>query len=218
MYRGSDPSIFSHMTKGVLSYLLFSHVTKLITCRTDVMHLPLVLDIKEAVDYFKNHNNLNDAQISYLVGFLAREGKSNREIRTLLGIPKVYTVTHYKRAGTLLSDDELNLWSKNSGRITLGHVRMVANMPRTEREVLLRGLLAKKKSVLELGRLAKGHRSEVDVDIKLFSIRMSESIGRPVDITFDKQTKKGKLVLGFFSLDDLEALTTLLGFAGLKED
>lgn len=180
-------------------------------------NLPFVTDWKEAVSYFHKSDDLNDAQKSYIIGFLAKEGKSNAEIRQLLGIQKVYTVTHYKRAGTLLSEEELQLWSRNPIRITLGHIRAVTSLPRAKREALLRGILTSRKSVQELVLIAKGKEPGLDVDIKRFAIEMGESIGRNVAISFDKVKGRGSLTLDFYSLDDLDDLSSKLGYVAQKD-
>jgi ParB family chromosome partitioning protein len=179
----------------------------------DVMRiLPLVLDTQEAVSFYHAHGGLNDAQIAYLVGFLSKEGHSNKKIRHFLGITKVYTVTHLKRAGTLLSEAELQLWCDNPERITLGHVRAVAKLPPKEREGLLRDLLAKRRSVHDFELLAKGKSPVPDVDTKRYSSRMSEVLGYPVEIIFNQYTKRGRLILDFYTVDDLEDMARKLGY------
>jgi ParB family chromosome partitioning protein len=85
-------------------------------------------------------------------------------------------------------------------------------MPEKEREKLLRGLLAKKKSVHEFELISQGKESSTDADIKRYSIRMGEVIGRPVEVSFHGSKKKGRLVLDFFSLDDLDDLAKALGY------
>lgn len=180
-------------------------------------NLPFVIDWKEAFSHFHKDIDLNDAQKSYLIGFLAKKGKSNAEIRSLLGIRKVYTVTHYKRAGTLLSEEELQLWNRNPTRITLGHVRAVTSLPRAKREALLRGLLTSKKSVQELVLIAKGKENGLGVDIKRFATEMGESIGRNVEISYDRIKRRGSLTLDFYSLDDLDDLSSKLGYTAQKE-
>lgn len=103
-------------------------------------NLPLLLDAREAIDYYHQHPGMTDAEKAYVVAFLSGEGRSNSQIREDLGIEKVYTVTHLKRAGTL-SEEELTLWLRNPRKITLGHVRAVAKLPFSKREKLLRDLL-----------------------------------------------------------------------------
>lgn len=174
--------------------------------------LPFVVDEKEAIAFYLNHPNLNDAQKAFLIGFLSREGFTNKRIREALGINKVYTVTHYKRVGTSLTENELILCSKNPGRITLGHMRAIAKLPAPQREKMLRGLLATKKSVHEFELMAQGKQLNNDVDIKRFTTRMSEVIGRPVDISFNHTKGKGKLVLDFYSIEDLDNLSSRLGY------
>ncbi|WP_423839452.1 hypothetical protein [Vibrio cholerae] len=61
-------------------------------------NLPLLLDAREAIDYYHQHPGMTDAEKAYVVAFLSGEGRSNSQIREDLGIEKVYTVTHLKRA------------------------------------------------------------------------------------------------------------------------
>lgn len=72
-------------------------------------NLPYLIDADEAIEYYKSKSDLTDAEKAYVVAILSQEGYSNKSIRQSLGIEKVYTVTHLKRAGASLSESELNL-------------------------------------------------------------------------------------------------------------
>lgn len=169
-------------------------------------NLPLILDAEEAVEYFRANDVDNDALLSYIVGILSKDGYSNQAIRETLHIPKVYTVTHLKRAGISLSKEDLSLWFKNPQRITLGHVRAIAKLPSSRRNQLLRDLLAKRLSVRELEALAKGKTVQSDADIRSFERTMEDTLGREVNLKFNNATKCGTVSLGFYGLDDLESI------------
>lgn len=174
--------------------------------------LPLLLDAQEAVEHYRQRcADMTDAERAYVVAFLSREGYTNRQIRESLGIAKVYTVTHLKRAG-MLSEDELLLWKGNPERITLGHVRAVAALPRPRREEFLRGLLHTRVSVHRLEAIAQGRDAEGSPDIRRFETRMSDATGRPIKLRYDQASRTGSLTLGFASLDDLDDVCRALGF------
>lgn len=174
--------------------------------------LPLILDTDEAIDYFHQHPDCTDAIKSYIVAFLYGEGFQNAGIRTALNIDKVYLVTHLKRAGTLLSETELELWHNNSKAITLGHVRAIARLPRTERETLLRGLLTSRTPVSKFESLGKGEDSKKDVNIKRYEELMQNVTGRITKIRFNNAKQSGSITLDFFSLDALDDISKALGF------
>lgn len=178
--------------------------------------LPLLIDADEAAEYMKNHR-CDDATKAYAIGVMSKDGYSNKKIREATGIDTVYTVTHYKRAGTKLSEDEIRLWHKNPKRITLGHVRVVARLPRFEREKLLRDLISKEIdgkpiSVSTLKEIAKGKVPTKDSDIKSLENAMEEVLGRQLNIQFNKEKKTGSIKLSFFTLDDLERICNSLGY------
>lgn len=174
--------------------------------------LPLLIDAEEAEHFYKSHPDNTDAAKAYAIGVMSNDGYSNTEIREALEIDKVYTVTHFKRAGTLLSIDELDLWHKNPGRITLGHVRAIAKLKREKREALLRDLLSKKHSVAEYEAIGRGQEKSKDADIKRFEQLMSEALGRDIKIQYNKAKQYGRITLGFFTLNDLDEIAEKLGF------
>ncbi|HTF96529.1 MAG TPA: transcriptional regulator [Cellvibrio sp.] len=173
--------------------------------------LPFLTDCKEALEFFRKTINLNDPQLAYIIAFLSREGWTNRDIRHELGIAKVYTLTHYKRVGLALSDQEFSLWDKNPDRITLGHLRVLCHLKPAAREPILRQLLAHKSSVAKLQARVAGQAQHLDADIKRYEGRMEDSLGRGVKIQFDAKRQNGKLILDFYGIDDLDVLANTLG-------
>ncbi len=174
--------------------------------------LPILLDDQEAIRYYHETARISDAEKAYVIRILSQEGYQNKRIRDVLTIAKVYTVTHLKRVGTVLSEDELELWLNNPQKITLGHVRAVAKLPQPKRETLLRELLAKKISVHECEVIAKGQSEEKDVDVKRYAQDMEDQLGRPVSIRYNPAKCSGSLTLQFFGLDDLDDVSGLLGY------
>lgn len=175
-------------------------------------NLPYLIDADEAIEYYKGKSDLTDAEKAYVVAILSQEGYSNKSIRQSLGIDKVYTVTHLKRAGTSLSESELNLWHKNPTRITLGHVRAIAKFPASKREDLLRNLLTKRIPVHKFESLAQGKDEDRDTDIKRYELIMGEVLGRQIKIRFNQAKRSGSLTLDFYDLDDLDHISRCLGF------
>ena len=174
--------------------------------------LPILFDSKDALDYLANTPHVGDPQRAYVIAFLSREGWTNRQIRKQLGIDKVYTLTHFKRVGLSLSEAEFSLWGKNPTRITLGHLRAVCHLNPLVREPLLRIVLAQNLSVAKLLQRLKDQTQSTNADIKRYETQMEESLGRGVKIQFNASRQSGKLTLDFFGLDDLDHLSTTLGF------
>jgi len=189
-------------------------------------NLPFFLDTEEAIDHYKNHHDCTDAVKSYIVGLLHTDGFKNSDIRAALEINKVYLVTHLKRAGTSLSETELTLWHNNPRAITLGHVRAIAKLPRSEREELLRSLLTGRqkgdnnKSVSKYeslaNSLAKGESVEKDANIKKYEELMQATIGKVVRIKYNQAKQSGSITVDFFSLDSLDDISKSLGFDASK--
>ena len=175
-------------------------------------YLPLFMDANEALDHHMKASSLTDAERALVVGTLSKAGYTNQKIRAVLNIPHVYTVTHLARVGKSLSIDELNLWYKNPKRITLGHLRAIAKMPRPQREALMRELLTRKIAVHKFEALARDGVESVDVDIRRYEELMGDAIGRNVKISFDQAKRSGSICLGFFGLDDLDNISEMLGF------
>lgn len=174
--------------------------------------LPLLIESRDALDFLQKTPNINDPQRAYVIAFLSRQGWSNRQIRSHLGIEKVYTLTHFKRVGLVLNDSEFGLWAKNPERITLGHLRTLCHLQSSAREPLLRMLLVQRVSVAKLQVKINAREHYSNADIKYYETNMENTLGRGVKIQFNANRQNGKLTLDFFGLDDLDHLATALGF------
>jgi len=174
---------------------------------------PLLLDADDAINHHLSNENRTDAELAYIVATLSKDGYQNKKIREVLGIEKVYTVTHLKRSGMNLTEEELTLWHKNPNRITLGHVRAIALLPQRQRENLLRELLSKRIPVHKYEAIAHGKDEPTeDSDIQRYQQLMSDVLGRSVGIKYNAAKKSGTLTLTFYSLDDLDETSKKLGF------
>ena len=121
--------------------------------------LPLLLDADEAIQYFRNSDSLSDAVKATVVAAMHNDGYSNKQIRDSLNIKEVYTITHLKRVGTSLSQNELSLWHRNPTKITLGHVKAITKLAGPLREALLRKLLSTKMSVRQFEKIGQEKES-----------------------------------------------------------
>ncbi|EIF42843.1 hypothetical protein DOK_11701 [gamma proteobacterium BDW918] len=175
--------------------------------------LPDLSSIEEALDYWADERALGDPVAAYVAGYLKDQGMSNKESRTRMGIDKTYKMTHLRRVGCRLSRTCLEVWLNNSGRIGLGHARAISSLPLDEREGALRDLLVNSKmGVRDLEALAQGRKPEEDVDILRLETNMSEAVGFPVKVRWDKSTRRGSLTLQLYSLDDLDEVGRRLGY------
>lgn len=174
--------------------------------------LPLLIDAGEAIEFARSNRITTDAMMALIVATISRDGYSNSEIRAALDIGPVYRVTHLKRVGLALSEDEMELWHQNPSRITFGHVRAIWKFPREDREKMLRDLLLVQTPVSEFERIARGEVEDVDCDVNRYATLMGEVLGRGVRIKYDKSKKVGSITLDFFTLDDLEDLSMKLGY------
>lgn len=188
--------------------------------------LPILLDSKEAIDYYQMHPGCTDAVKAYIVAFLHNEDFTNPDIRFALGL-KVYQVTHLKRVGTSLTETELELWNTYPKRITLGHVKAITKLPYSRRIELLESLKDgkpnKKKgeigsmSVTAFEALARGEAGS-KADIKKYEETMQEVTGRVTKIKYNATKQSGSITLDFFSLDSLDDISKALGFDASKHE
>lgn len=182
--------------------------------------LPLLLDADEAIEHLKEHN-CNDAVKAYAIGIMSKDGLSNKQIRRELGIQKVYTATHYIRAGTKLSEDELRFWNENIQKveartakvhpITLGHVRVLAKYNRQIREDFLSQIEkdlvdGKPISIPSLVTLLAKKNPSAKSDIKVLEEDIGVYLGREVFINYSKSKGTGSLRIKYYSPEDLEVL------------
>lgn len=187
--------------------------------------LPLILDADEAIEHL-NGNVCNDAVKSYAIGIMSKDGYTNVKIRKALGIEEVYTATHFIRAGTKLSEEELQMWNENIQMvsankqgvypITLGHIRVLAKYEKRIRTRLLSRIMKelideKPISIPILKKLAEENNPSAKSDIKRLEDVMGEKLGREVFISFNKSKGSGMLKLKYYSPDDLDVLINLLG-------
>ena len=196
-----------------------------------IQDLPLLLDAEEAIKHL-NENECNDAVKAYAIGIMSRDGYSNARIRKAIGIKAVYTATHYIRAGTKLTEDELQAWNENIQKIagnvpgvypiTLGHIRVIAKYKIDFRKALLakidRGLgdgeIRLKRKPISIPLLKKLITDTVPSntnDIRTLEEMMEEQLGRGVTIQFNPSSQSGFLKLKYFSLEDLDVLIERLG-------
>jgi len=176
-------------------------------------NFPLLLDAEEALEHYHKPGTRSDAERAYIIAIMSNNGYTNTQISDSLNIQKGYTVTHLKRVGLALSEIELSLWHTNPNKITLGHVRAIANLPKTKREKLLRDGLYKRKSVRQFEALAKGENVEKDPDVKRYAEIMTEVLGRGVKVKYNSTNKTGSITLDFYKLEDLLDIASSLGFA-----
>ena len=165
---------------------------------------------ESAIQYIQKNRDVSDAQKATVVAYLFSSGLTNKDVRQALQIAKVYTVTHLKRAGTSLTEEELQLWHDNPQRITLGHIRAIAKLSFENRDALLRSLLLHKQPVSKFEAIAQGKHVESNADIRKFERMVGDMLGREVKVSYNSKSEVGHLNLSFFGLDDLEAITEAL--------
>ena len=49
-------------------------------------------------------------------------------------------------------------------------------------------------------------------DTKALELEIEDQLGRSIDIKYNIQNKSGTITIGYYSLDDLEKLSGMLGF------
>lgn len=206
--------------------------------------LPLLLDADEAIDYLQSDER-NDAEKAYAIGIMSRDGLSNKEIREALGIKRVYTATHYIRAGTRLSEEELNLWHENivacskkkkltdlkMGRthhlITLGHIRTMLGLKKSDRLELLEKIESENGSkegrpitIEELKQIMKGLELEKEngSDMRWFEQDFEDKTNRSIKVQYNKDSEMGTIKISFYKLSDLEEICSYFGYKSPSEE
>lgn len=174
--------------------------------------LPLLNDTDDVMDHLKDSppETINDALMAYMAGVLSKDGKKNREIRTLLKVERMDHTTNLISAGTKLSFDHLELWHRNSSRISLGHVRLVSRLPSSEHDALLRLLLTSKTSCQSLRHRIAGD-DEKTGDMVWFEEAASQVLKTQVTIKHDTEKQCGTLSIQYSSLDNLDEYLESLG-------
>ncbi len=176
--------------------------------------LPLLTDTGEAVTFYESTPTAWSSNLmkAWVVRHLVADGYSNADIRHAMRIKKKYVVTHLIRVGKSLSLDEFDLWSDNPSRITFGHMRAIASLPYSTRIDLIKLLLKSKTTVAQFEKIARGKKSESDVEIRWLEKDISEHIGQPTRIRFNHKKKTGSVTVDFFSLDEFDDLCRKLGY------
>ena len=107
------------------------------------------------------------------------------------------------------------------GKIDMGHARALLALSGAEQIQLANEIVAKDLSVRETERLiarmtdkgnekkAKDGKKEPSADDRILEERLAESIGAPVHVVYGKKGR-GKIVIDFADLDDLDALIAKL--------
>ena len=107
------------------------------------------------------------------------------------------------------------------GKIDMGHARALLALSGAEQIQLANEIVAKDLSVRETERLiarmtdkgnekkAKDGKKEPNADDRILEERLAESIGAPVHVVYGKKGR-GKIVIDFADLDDLDALIAKL--------
>ena len=173
------------------------------------MSFPILLSEFDIINYYEQ--DFSDPKKSYAIAELSQY-YTNHQIRTALNIRTASSVSYYKRAGLVLSIDELELWERNSHKITLGHIRAILNYNAVKRDSILRDILSKGLSVRQVEAIAKHSHSSTNSDIEKYASEMSEHLGCSVDITYNPNKQTGVLSVSFFSLDDLTDKAEKLGY------
>ena len=141
-------------------------------------------------------------------------GFKHHQIAQKIGKSRVY-VTNTMR---ILDLPEEMLTALSEGKITEGHTRpllMLIERPE-EQKVLFKDILLHKMSVRDTETAARKiaiervrrFKSDIDPTISAFEEKFTESLGTRVQI--EKRDNGGKLMIEFFSFDDLEDLLKML--------
>lgn len=141
-------------------------------------------------------------------------GFKHHQIAQKIGKSRVY-VTNTMR---ILDLPEDMLTALSEGKITEGHTRpllMLVERPE-EQKVLFKDILLHKMSVRDTETAARKiaiervrrFKSDIDPTISAFEEKFTESLGTRVHI--EKRDNGGKLMIEFFSYDDLEDLLKML--------
>lgn len=146
-------------------------------------------------------------------------GLSHKEIGRRMGRSRVYVANSIR----LLGLPETILTALRTGEISDGHARtllMLKDRPE-EQDVLFREILLKKLSVREVEHLSRQIATEkvrkrswkdLEPELKELEKRFSESLGTKVQIA--KTEYGGKVVIDYFSEDDLMNILTLVRGSG----
>ena len=171
--------------------------------------LPILFDEFDAIKKYKDATT--DAERAHIVGFLSESWRSQK-ISMSLGIENKYLLSYLKRAGNVLSEEELELWQRNAHVVTLGHIRALLGYDSNTRDKILRDIISKRMSVREVESLKHPSKKAKSSDLLDFENKLSQAAGAPVEIQYDPLTHSGKLIIDFYSLEELEDKAEKLGY------
>lgn len=176
--------------------------------------LPNLMNKDDVVQYIDEHRgDISDPELAWCARVLSQQKYRNKQIRQILNA-SIYKTSWLIGVGTKINEDLLELWDKNSSRITLSHMRRLLKLSSSRQESIMRDILSSGWTVNQLEDYIQGNAPDVnrDADIKRYESLMAEVIGRPVSIQYNKAKRSGRLTLSFFTLDDLDDVSKHLGF------
>lgn len=164
--------------------------------------------------------DLNPLEIAYALSRLMREfGLNQDQIAERIG-KKRSSVANYVRLLTLPDSIQENI---KSGSISMGHAKVILSVDDVDKRIILSDLILKKQlSVRETEAAAKKICETKRRDLRqepknpdryaeALIRRIREKLG--TEVTLETDGLQGRLCINFYSLDDLDRLTGLLGLS-----
>jgi ParB family chromosome partitioning protein len=148
-------------------------------------------------------------------GLAKKLNLTHAQVAKRIGKSRVY-VTH---AVQLLRLPEAVQLLLIDGSIEAGHGKVLATLSAEKATELARKTAAKGLSVRVLERLVKKERPRQkrqpcrDPNIMKLEETLSDHLQAPVNLDYDSKSKRGKLVLEFHSLDELDGLLSRIGYS-----
>jgi hypothetical protein len=167
------------------------------------------LDADEGIQMLSNRERqLTPAQLVDLCAFVRDQGVRVAHLCQVLDC-KNYQVSHWVRIGRRLHPEVKDLLHR--GRISLGHCRVIANLPLVAQIEVARQAIVKKASVRDLEKQQSGTDTRLQAaDIQYYarlSERMSEVIGHPIAIQPSADDKNsGVMSITYSDQDMFEAI------------
>ena len=141
-------------------------------------------------------------------------GMTHDQVASQIGKSRVY-VTNYLRILQLAPAVQAYL---DDGRLTLGHGKVLAGLPRERQLGLAAETVRKRLSVRGLERRLLDSRSSgakegpaPDRHLTRLQERLSDALGNRVLIDLDRSGQQGKLIIDFHSLVEFEGILERLG-------
>lgn len=160
--------------------------------RVDLNPLEIAISLKKLMDIF----SMSQEEVAQKVG------------------KKRSTVANYLRLLSLPKDIQEGI---TSGKITMGHAKAILSLPEEESKEKLYALIEDEKMTVreaerESQRLVLQKKESPKLDeVKSLQRAIEEHFQTKVELAFSKDKKRGRIVLHFYSLDDLERLSEKAG-------